>query len=57
MCFYHDNNVSVPLNKIDYSHRKIIGYYNLQVFINDYVYKSDFKDYLNGHGTHTRYIN
>lgn len=41
-CFFYDPKRSVPFNRIDMSHRKIVGYYT----------HADNKDYRDGHGTH-----
>eukprot|EP01080_Neovahlkampfia_damariscottae_P009435 gene9435-1641_t len=53
MCFFHDKNIPLPINKIDHRHRKIVGYYQVSVFRNGKMEKTDTKDYASGHGTHT----
>lgn len=40
--FFHDKNFSVPINKTDFRHRKIVRFDSLH----------NFTDYENGHGTH-----
>lgn len=41
-CFFHDPRHSVPFNRIDMRHRKIVGYFT----------HADDRDYIDGHGTH-----
>jgi hypothetical protein len=42
-CFFNDENVSIPLNRIDHKHRKIVGYYQISVFRGGVLQKSDTK--------------
>lgn len=41
-CFFHDPRHSVPFNRIDMRHRKIVGYFT----------HADDRDYIDSHGTH-----
>jgi subtilisin family serine protease len=53
-CFFRDTNQSVTFNSINMNHRKIIGYYTVEVQdpTTGIILKSDTKDGVDGHGTH-----
>lgn len=54
MCFYNDPSIPIPINKIDFRHRKIIGYFTVKVVQADgSIKETNTKDYPSGHGTHT----
>ena len=47
-CFFHDDNVAVPYDTVDFDHRKIVAY---RRFVNDESGNPDGRD-GHGHGTH-----
>ncbi|KAL9641608.1 hypothetical protein ABK040_013527 [Willaertia magna] len=43
-CFFNDPQVALPINTVNTNHRKIVSY--------RYNSKTDYQDYVDGHGTH-----
>lgn len=51
-CLFIDPDRQIPIDRIDHSHRKIVGYLRMEMSSDERIVRADTKDGIDGHGTH-----